>query len=384
MSLSCQASLFTLPADIHYLNCAYMSPLLKSVEAAGVEGLLKKQNPTVVGHDDFFNGPVGLKDSFGKLVNANPQQIALIPSVSYGMASAFANIPAKAGQKAITVEGEFPSDYFSLHRFCADNGVKLESIKARPYSAGRGKQWNEDLLNAIDNNTVAVAISMVHWMDGTLYDMEAIGKRCKEVSAIFLVDGTQSVGALPMDVVKFQIDALIVAGYKWLMGPYSIGLAYYSEFFNNGKPIEESWMNRLRSNDFGNLTDYERQYRSGAARYNLGESSNFILVPMLQKALDQLLEWGPQNVQNYCEELSLPLVSFLQEKGYWVEQPAFRSKHLFGFALPENMDREKFMKKLAAKKVYLSLRSSSMRVSPHLYNTREDVNALIEVLDSLG
>jgi selenocysteine lyase/cysteine desulfurase len=361
-----------------------MSPLLKSVEAAGVEGLLKKQNPTVVGHDDFFNGPIGLKESFGKLINAKPQQCALIASVSYGMANAFANIPTKPGQKAITVEAEFPSDYFSLHRFCTDNGVKLETIKARPYSAGRGKQWNEDLLNAIDNNTVAVAISMVHWMDGTLYDMEAIGKRCKEVGAVFLVDGTQSVGALPIDVAKFQIDALIVAGYKWLMGPYSIGMAYYSEFFNNGKPIEESWMNRLRSNDFGNLTDYEHQYRPGAARYNLGESSNFILVPMLQKALDQLLEWEPQNVQNYCEELSLPLVSFLQEKGYWVENPTYRSKHLFGFAMPESMDREKFMKKLADKKVYLSLRSSSMRVSPHLYNTREDVNALIEVLDSLG
>jgi hypothetical protein len=111
-----------------------------------------------------------------------------------------------------------------------------------------------------------------------------------------VVDGTQSVGALPIDVQKYRIDALVCGGYKWLMGPYSLGVAYLSEYFDDGIPLEESWMNRRGSDDFQRLVAYEPQYRPGAARYDVGEHSNFILLPMLTAALRQILAWEPAQI----------------------------------------------------------------------------------------
>ena len=85
-------------------------------------------------------------------------------------------------------------------------------------------------------------MSSIHWTDGTKFDLRKIGERCREANALFIVDGTQSVAVMPIDVVENNVDALVCASYKWLLGPYSIGLAYYSEAFNSGKPIEDSWL----------------------------------------------------------------------------------------------------------------------------------------------
>ncbi|MEZ4722552.1 MAG: aminotransferase class V-fold PLP-dependent enzyme [Flavobacteriales bacterium] len=100
------------------------------------------------------------------------------------------------------------------------------------------------------------------------------------------MDGTQSVGAMHMDVMRYNIDALVCAGYKWLLGPYSIGMAYIGETFNDGIPLEETWMNRTNAQDFSHLTDYDPVYQPGAARYSIGESSQFILLPMLLEGVE--------------------------------------------------------------------------------------------------
>jgi selenocysteine lyase/cysteine desulfurase len=373
-------SLFSLPENIHYLNCAYMSPLLKSVEEAGKRGIERKRNPIDVSPASFFTEVELLKAKFAQLVNAKASQVAIIPSVSYGMASALKNIPGAKGMKAITISEEFPSDVFSLHRFCADTGASLQTIHPPTLLGGRGQRWNTELLEAIDENTAVVAISVVHWADGTLFDLEAIGKRCREVNAYFLVDGTQSVGARAIDVEKFGIDALVCAGYKWLMGPYSMGLAYYSEKFDGGVPIEESWMNRKDSDKFSELTNYQTEYRGGASRYNVGESSNFILVPMMIRALEQILEWSPNLVESYTSKLNQPLLDFLNENGFWLEEDGFRASHLFGFGLPQGINPNILIQTLAAKNIYLSLRSNAIRVSPHLYNNETDIAALIDEL----
>ncbi|MEQ9007935.1 MAG: aminotransferase, partial [Ekhidna sp.] len=108
---------------------------------------------------------------------------------------------------------------------------------------------------------------------------------------------------LPYSVKEIRPDALICAGYKWLMGPYSIGLAYYGAAFDGGEPIEENWINRLNSEDFSNLVNYQPEYQEMALRYEVGEHSNFILVPMLHQAIRQILNWQPDNIQVYTQEL---------------------------------------------------------------------------------
>ncbi|MFM7859123.1 MAG: aminotransferase class V-fold PLP-dependent enzyme, partial [Flammeovirgaceae bacterium] len=279
-----------------YLNCAYMSPLLKSVERAGIKGIQNKRNPFQVTPLDFFTDTDKLRDAYAKLINLNDaKRVVIIPSVSYGIATVVKNLRISAGENIILADEQFPSNYYPWQKLCEDNRAKIKTIKA-PDVIARGRMWNAQILEAIDKKTRIVALGHVHWADGTKFDLASIRKRTREVGALLIIDGTQSVGALPFDLATIQPDALICAGYKWLMGPYSIGLAYYGDYFNEGKPLEENWINRLNSENFAGLVNYQAQYQKGALRYEVGEHSNFILVPMMLEALKQVLQWNPKNI----------------------------------------------------------------------------------------
>jgi selenocysteine lyase/cysteine desulfurase len=217
-------------------------------------------------------------------------------------------------------------------------------------------------------------------MNGTRFDLGAIGKRCREVGALLIVDGSQSVGALPIDVEALNIDALICASYKWLMGPYNTALAYINPRFNDGVPLEESWMTRPGSDRFDRLTEYVEGYRPGAGRYDVGQSSSFIHVPMLTEGLRQLLEWGVENIQEYGRKISKPLIDFFLERGVDVDEESCRAHHLVGLSLPENTDGEQLVDELRRRNVYVSLRGSNIRISFNVFNDEEDVAQLISAL----
>lgn len=375
--LTNQRHLFNLPEDTTYLNCAYMSPMLKAVAQKGVQAIYGKEDPTTIKPDDFFNNTRRLREEFAKLIEVtNPNQCAIIPSVSYGMATVANNLKAGKGDNIVVTDEQFPSNVYAWHTLAQEKGIEVKTVSA-PQEKERGKRWNELILEAIDSQTRMVAIGHVHWADGTRYDLKAIRKRSKEVGAILVIDGTQSIGALPFSVKEFEPDAVIVAGYKWLMGPYSSGVAYYGDYFADGKPIENNWMNRLKSEEFANLVNYQSEYQPGSIRYEMGESANFILTPMLTEAIKQINAWGPENIQTYCASLTRAYLKELQEMGFQVESPEYRGHHLFGIRLPEQVPLETVKEYFAREKVFVSYRGSSIRVAPHVYNTESDMEALL-------
>jgi selenocysteine lyase/cysteine desulfurase len=173
---------------------------------------------------------------------------------------------------------------------------------------------------------------------------------------------------------------LIVASYKWLLGPYSIGVGYFGPRYLEGLPLEETWIAREGSEDFKGLVDYRDDYQPGAVRFDVGERSNFILVPMLVAALRLLNGWGPGRIQQYTRALTRELLEDVQELGYAVEEPDYRAAHIFGVRMPEGVDLSQVKAALGAEKVSASLRGSALRVSPHLYNDQEDTGALLRAL----
>ncbi|MCC6833728.1 MAG: aminotransferase class V-fold PLP-dependent enzyme [Cytophagales bacterium] len=375
-----QRALFSLSSQATYLNCAYMSPLLKSVEKAGIAGMLKKRNPMQVSPKDFFTETEKLRKEYAKLIQAEPSRIVLIPSVSYGLANVMNNLKVSSHNNIVVASEQFPSNYYPWQRLQADTGVQIKIVSPPETQTDRGKQWNEHLLSAIDSNTKLVALGHVHWADGTKFNLKAIRARTHEVGARMVIDGTQSVGALPFSVKEIQPDALICAGYKWLMGPYSIGMAYYGEKFDNGKPVEENWINRLNSENFSELVNYQPDYQPGALRYEVGEHSNFILVPMMLQALKQINQWKPKAIQEYCKTITQKPIALLREAGFWIEDEAYRGYHLFGIRLPEGMDMETVKKQVVKNKISVSFRGNAIRVSPHVYNTEKDIMKLVKAL----
>lgn len=380
--ISNQRSKFSLAKGSVYLNCAYMSPLLKSVEKKGIEGILKKRNPAVVSATDFFEDTEKIRKEFSKLIKGQANRVVLVPSVSYGMANVVHNLKVSGLDNIIVAAEQFPSNYYPWHRLQQDKGVKLKVISAPDTLINRGALWNERLLEAIDTNTKLVALGNVHWADGTLFNLKEIRKRTRDVGALLVIDGTQSVGALPFDVQEIEPDALVCGGYKWLMGPYSLGLAYYGEYFDQGKPVEENWINRLHSENFASLVNYENDYQPGALRYEVGEHSNFILVPMLLEALKQINQWKPNEIQKYCAAITKKPIKLLREAGFWIEDEKYRGHHLFGIRLPENSQIEVIRKSIQQNKISVSIRGNAIRVAPHLYNTEADLMKLVKVLVS--
>ncbi|MFK7935971.1 MAG: aminotransferase class V-fold PLP-dependent enzyme [Saprospiraceae bacterium] len=373
-----QKHLFNLPhPDVTYLNGAYMSPQLKSVEAIGHEMVSAKCQPYSVSIDDFFEPRKRLQRAFAKLINADDyERIALIPAVSYGVATVAKNIQLSANQKVIVADEQFPSNIYTWKRLTDETGATLQLISA-PTKTDRAENWTNAIIEAIDESTAVVTMGTVHWADGTKYDLEAIGKRAREVGAYFILDGTQSVGALPFDIQKVGADALICGGYKWLLGPYSQGVAYYSERFDNGVPIEENWINRYRSEDFKNLVNYEDRYQPKAARYSVGEQSNFILVPMLTRAIEQLLEWGTDNIQDYTQKIAAAALPQLQALGCQIEAADQRAHHLFGVRLPADFPAERLQEILKERQIWVSFRGDSIRIAPHVYNDAGDFGKLV-------
>jgi selenocysteine lyase/cysteine desulfurase len=379
-----QRSKFSLPIGGTYLNCAYMSPMMKSVEKAGVAGMKRKQNPTQISAQDFFTEAEKLRDDYAAFLQVrDSKRIAIIPSASYGLSTVARNLPLAKSERIVLVSEQFPSNVYPWQRLAAESGASLHMVEPPKSTDNRGKLWNERILEAITTGTKVVAMGNVHWADGTRFDLEKIGRTARDHGARLIIDGTQSVGALPFDIQKVKPDALICAGYKWLMGPYSIGLAYFGEAFDNGVPLEENWMNRHNSEDFAGLVQYESHYQPGALRYEVGEHSNFILVPMLREALRQVKAWGAANIQDYCKNLTREGVSELRENGFWVEDEAYRGYHLFGIRLPKGIPIERVKARVAARKIAVSFRGDSVRVSPHIYNTASDIGKLVDTLMKL-
>jgi len=374
-----QKHLFDLSSNITYLNGAYMSPQLKSVTETGIQAVTRKASPHAILPKDFFTDKELLKQKFATLIEApDYRNTAIIPSVSYGIANAAQNININQGDEIILVDEQFPSNVYIWQEVAKKNNAIITIIKPPKQIKNRGAIWNQHILDAITKKTAVVAMCHVHWADGTLFNLNVIREKTQTTNTALVIDGTQSVGALPFSIQELQPDALICGGYKWLLGPYAIGMAYYSDRFNNGTPIEHNWMNRYNSQDFNSLTKYEDRYQEKAARYSVGESSNFVLTPMMTKAIAQLIKWQPKKIQQYCKSISVDAIQQLKALGCFIEEENYRSHHLFGIYLPEHISLAPLKEKLLQQNIFVSYRGAAIRVSCNVYNTKDDFTKLLD------
>jgi selenocysteine lyase/cysteine desulfurase len=374
--IKCQKDLFALDSGVTYLNCAYKAPLLKEAEIDAIEAIKRERNPFKLKADNYFEISNNIRKEFSKIIGSHYNEIAILPSTSYGFANVFNNIKL-SGKHALVVENEFPSGYFAVRKWCSINNKELLISKRENLTAS---EWNQKIIKSINSSTNLVMMSSIHWMNGTKFDLEQIGIKCKEVGAYFIVDGTQSVGATSINVKELNIDALICAGYKWLFGPYSMALGYFSEKFQNGNPIEESWMNRSNAKDFSNLTKYDISYKSMAGRYNVGQTTNFILSPIMLRGLIQINKWGISNIEEYCDKLAKDLIKKLKPLDITFESENYFKPHLFSLGLPDKINPLNLKNRLDKENIYISLRGSNIRVSLNIFNDDQDIERLISVI----
>jgi selenocysteine lyase/cysteine desulfurase len=378
--IDCRRADFSIPRDVHYFNCAYMGPLPVCAQDAGIAGVRAKAVPSAIEPADFFRDSNTARELFARIIGApDPARVAIVPSVSYGIATVARNIRVSPGATIVVAAEQFPSNVYAWRGLASSTGAELRTV-VPPAQERRGESWSGALLDAIDDRCAVVALPHVHWTDGTRFDLERIGERARAVGAAFIIDGTQSVGALPFDVTRIRPDAVIVAAYKWLLGPYGIGFAWYGERFADGAPLEETWIGRENSEDFQHLIDYRDTYQPGAVRFDVGERSNFILLPMAIESMRLVLDWGADRIQQYCDTLLMGVLEEAAALGFRSETRQWRGAHLFGIRAPAGLDLTALGADLRARGLIASLRGSALRVAPHVYNDEADAAALLAAL----
>ena len=372
--LESQRHLFDLPDDVTYLRAASSTPLLKRAADVGHGGIDKKLNPWRLGHDEAFTEPDAARALFAAMIGASADDIALQPAASYGLSTAAANLDAGLGRTIVLLEQQFPSNVYPWRELVAREGGEIVTV-ARP----EGDRWTEAVIAAIGPETAVVALANCHWTDGSMLDLAAIAARAHGVGAALVLDISQSLGVVPIDVAKIDPDFLVCVSYKWLLGPYQLCFCYAAPRRQRGRPIEHNWVARANAEDYSGLVDYVDDYAPGARRFDTGERGNYVSVPMVCESLRQIAEWGVAEIAATLR----PLVDEIADRGRAIglspTPAAVRAPHFLGLrrpaGLPAGLDQ-----RLMAENVYVSIRGDAIRVAPHVYNSSTDIDRLFEVL----
>ncbi len=373
--LESQRHHFDIPDDICYLNCAYMAPRLKCVTRAAHDAIERGRAPWQITAGDFFDDVEVLRGLFATLIDAHADDIALVPSVSFGIGIAAANLQARPGQKILLLAEQFPSNVYPWRTLARQRGASVVTV-ARPAD----KNWTRAVVSAIDDDTAIAALPQAHWTDGSALDLKAVRTRCDNTGTALALDLTQSLGAVPFSVRDIRPDFAVAAAYKWLLGPYSMGFLYVAPHWHQGQPLEEAWMSRSDSRDFGRLVEYRDDYRAGARRYDVGEHSNFNLLPMAVAALQQILAWQVPLIAGRLAELTGQIAKRATELGFAVPPDTSRSPHMLGLRLPHSA-HERLLAGFAEAGVHVSLRGDSLRIAPHLHIEERDLERFFRVLE---
>jgi len=300
--------------------------------------------------------------------------VAIVPSVSYGVAVAAANVAAGPGRGIVVLAEQFPSNVLPWRELARRREAPLVTV-ARPADG----DWTTALLARIDAGTGVVAVPHAHWTDGGLVDLVRVGERARAVGAALVVDATQSLGAVPLDVAAVRPDFLVAACYKWLLGPYAVGFLHVAPERRAGEPIEHNWIARAGSEDFTGLVEYRDDFQPGARRFDVGERSNFSLLPPAIAGLRQLLAWGVPSIELTIRALTDRIERGARQLGLEATPGALRGGHMLGVRFPDGAPKD-LAARLAAANVHVSVRGDALRVSPHVYNTAAEADRLLAVL----
>jgi len=369
-----QKHLFDIPESHAYLNTAYMSPLMHKVAQAMIDGTLLKKQPWTYQPSDFFSYPETMRGLAGEILETSADNIAIIPSTSYGVQIAANALPLHAGQNIIVLEGQFPSNIYPWQDKARKVGAQV-NILPTPSDYN----WTRDILAALNPQTAIVAVPQTHWASGATLDLAKIRNELDKIGAALVLDLTQSLGVQKLDLATARPDFAVAATYKWLMGPYSLGVIYIDPKWQTAEPLEHNWLNRTGSEDFTGLTNYRDGFQKGARKFDMGQRSNPGQLMGASAAMRQLLEWGIENISATLGQKNSYIAQRLGAHGLSVLPKDLRAPHYLGLIFEDGVP-DGLAAALSAQNIFVSVRGRAVRVTPHLYSSETDIERFISAI----
>lgn len=379
IAIGSQRALFDIPEGVAYFNTAYNGPLVTASRDRLAVASAAKCRPWMRDAADFFADAERVRDLAADLFGADADGWAVIPAASYGISTAARALEPglRPGERILLLAEEFPSNVLPWRRAAEVSGAVIETV-----SAPADGDWTPAILAALRPGVRVASVAHCHWTNGALLNLAAIGARCREIGAALVIDATQSLGALPLDLAAVDPDFLVAAGYKWLLCPYGFGLMYVAPRQRQARPLEETWLARTGAEDFAGLVNYSETYKPGARRFDVGETCVGTVLTGAVAALEQLQAWGVDEIAATLAALNRRIAQRLTELDFAVPLEHLRGPHLFGARLPAQYDGD-LAGDLRARNVFVSRRGESVRFAPHLHITEADIAQLFDALEAV-
>ena len=380
--LPSQRDLFDIPRDICFLNAAAWSPLPLAVQEAGRIGVGRKGQPWKLDADFMSKQYERARTAAAALIGADPSDIALIPSVGYGVSTAGKVMSLPRGSRVLVLQDDHTSPVLEWMSRAEQGGYTVEQVK-QPTDG----DWTSAVLEAIARKDAAplslVSISSVHWSDGGALDLSRIAAAARQKGAAFLVDATHDAGVRRIDVKTLDPDFLIFPTYKWVLGPYGRAFMYVAKRHQNGVPLEQTAPARKGVAAEQKVYFRDLSYADGARRYDMGERDHFITLEMAAVGMEMMAGWGNDPIVARLGMLTDRLADGLANSGVRVLDRKLRAPHLICLQFPKGM-ADDLPQKLAAENVYAAPRLGRLRISPHVYNDEQDVDRFVEVFKKVA
>jgi selenocysteine lyase/cysteine desulfurase len=360
-----------------YLNHASVGPLPERTRLALEDFNRKRAAPFQLPDRDLMATMATSRRLAAELIGANPQEIALTINTGFGLSLAARALPLRAGDIVVASDKEFPANVYPW-MLLKDLGVTLELAP----TTAEGWPDEEHLLQRLRDPRVRVlAVSLVQFSNGYTVDLARLSAATRDSGTYLVVDGIQGVGQIPVNVRETPVDLLACGAQKWLLSPWGSGFVYVrQELIRELKPSVTGWMAFEGTDDFSRLTEYNDTLRGDARRFEL------ITLPYqdfagMNASLGMLLELGVERVAQHVRSLHRPVLDWAARSGARVSSPTdCRGSGILCVA-PENVGES--FRALKAAHVVCSLREGAIRLSPHAYNTAEEMERVVDVLEQL-
>jgi selenocysteine lyase/cysteine desulfurase len=357
-----------------FLNHAAQSPLPKPVAEAVREYLSEISNYGVASEEPKDCG----KSLFAKLVCARPAEIALVENTSMGLNIAANALHYPHGSKIVTTDLEYPTVVYPWLR--KKLGIKVHYVKNV-----KGKILLDDVEKAVDDKTVAVAISHVEYVNGFRHNLRVLSEIAHEHDAYLIVDAIQSAGTMQIDVKRDDVDFLTASCYKWLLSPPGAAYLYVKdELIEKFEPPFVGWASVnpkvFETIDFWDICNLHLS--KTASRFEVGTPSRISLIGAIE-AMKMLLNFGLENIQKRISHVTDHLIETIRDAGFKLETPT-EPQCRSGIVHFKIDKAQKTVDKLTKKGIIVAARSHGIRVSPHYYNTKEEIDKLMNEIARCG
>jgi cysteine desulfurase/selenocysteine lyase len=362
---------FPVTRELIYLNHAAVAPLCRRAAQAMKDLTEDACFYGSLHYGDWMDVYSGLRTAAARLLNASPDEIAIVKNTSEGVATVASGFNWESGDRVVAFEEEFPANYYPWRRL-ESRGVKVSWLSIYDPI--------EKIAEAIRGARL-LAISFVNYLSGFRVDLRKIGELCREHDCFFFVDAIQGMGAFPIDVEDCYIDALAADGHKWMLGPEGNGILYVRRrWLDSIEPVEFGWTNPASYADYSSR---DMTLRPDAGRYECG-TLNTVGCFGLKAAIEFLLEVGVENIRDSVLNLADQLEQGVREKGYevMVGRTSATGSGIVSFRHP-HADSRAVVSELKRAGILGAPRQGWVRLSPHFYISPEDIDAVLSALPTV-